>query len=60
MFNLESGWGVVGKHMRVLDRNLKNLKDLKKLELFDSQFYQIFSKLELKKLESLNLTIIQT
>ena len=46
--------------MRVLDRNLKNLKDLKKLELFDNQFYQIFGKLELKKLESLNLTIIQT
>ena len=39
------------KHLRVLDRNLKNSKDSEKLELFDFQIFQILAVLELEILE---------
>ena len=37
---------VATKHLRVLDRNLKNLKNSTILERFESQVYQISAKLE--------------
>ena len=40
------------KHLQVLDRNLKKSKDLKKLEQFDSQVFQILPELELEYLNS--------
>jgi len=47
--------------IRVFDRNLKCLKYLTKLKLFDCQIFQILPILELeKKLETFNLTIFET
>ena len=47
------------KHLRLLDRNSKDSKYLKKLKLFEYQVFQIDQVLELEKHETLNSTIFQ-